>query len=265
MDKLRRELAPISQEAWNEIDAMARETLKASLSGRKIVDVHGPRGFDYAGVPLGRLSVPKQQPAGEVRYGLHQVLPLVETRVDFSLDIWELDNIGRGARDPDLDALVEACRKIAAFEEKAVFDGFKAGSFIGLHEYAKDRKVGAVLNSDAFLDAVAEGQAMMRRDGVDAPANLVVSVDIWKFLGKSVPGGTLRSIVERQIGGRVVYSEAVKDAMLVSARGGDAELTVGQDLAIGYNGHDTTKVSLYLLESFAFRVITPQAIVGLRL
>lgn len=265
MDKLRRELAPISQEAWNEIDGLARETLKASLSGRKFVDIDGPRGFDYAGVPLGRLSVPKQQPAGEVRYGLHQILPLVETRVDFSLDIWELDNVGRGARDPDLDALVDACRRIAAFEEKAVFDGFKAGSIVGLHEYAKDRMVGAALDTNAFLDAVAEGQAMMRRDGVDGPADLVVSAPVWKFLGKSVPGGTLKAIVERQIGGKAVYSEAVKDAMLVSARGGDAELTVGQDLAIGYNGHDSTKVSLYLMESFTFRVITPQAIVGLRL
>ena len=265
MDALRRELAPIGQEAWNEIDGLARETLKASLSGRKFVDIDGPHGFDYAGVPLGRLSVPKQQPAGELRYGLRQVLPLVETRVDFSLDIWELDNIGRGARDPDLDALVEACRKIAAFEEKAVFDGFKAGSIVGLHEYAKDRKVAAALDPNAFLDAVAEGQALMRRDGIDGQANLVVSAGIWKFLGKNVPGGTLRSIVERQIEGRVVYSEAVKDALLVSARGGDAELTIGQDLAIGYNGHDSTKVSLYLMESFAFRVITPQAVVGLRL
>jgi len=265
MDMLKRELAPVSPEAWAEIDTMARETLKASLSGRKFVDVEGPRGLDFACVPLGRLAMPKKREAGAVGYGIHQVLPLVETRMDFALDVWELDNVGRGARDPELEPLVAACRKIAAFEEKAVFDGFAAGSIQGLHALAKARKLSVSLEMNAFLDAVAEGQAMMLKDGIGGPANLVASAHVWKFLAKSGPGGTLRSIVERQIEGRAIYSETVKDAMLVSGRGGDLQLTVGQDLAIGYHGHSSTSVSLFLTESFTFRVITPQAVIGLEI
>ena len=48
--------------------------------------------------------------------------------------------------------------------------------------------VAAALDAAAFLDAVAEAQALMRRDGIDGQANLVVSAGIWKFLGKNVPG-----------------------------------------------------------------------------
>jgi uncharacterized linocin/CFP29 family protein len=47
--------------------------------------------------------------------------------------------------------------------------------------------------------------------------------------------------------------------VVLSLRGGDFVLEVGQDLAIGYSAHDAQSVSLYLEESFSFRVNTPEA------
>jgi uncharacterized linocin/CFP29 family protein len=41
--------------------------------------------------------------------------------------------------------------------------------------------------------------------------------------------------------------------------GEDFELTVGQDFSVGYLGHDSQRVRLYLEESFTFRVLSPQA------
>ncbi|MDR2549177.1 MAG: bacteriocin family protein [Desulfobulbus sp.] len=265
MDILRRELAPISQQGWSEIDAMARETLVANLSGRKFIDVDGPYGIGHSCVTLGRLSVPKEQKGGRVKYGIHQVLPLIEARVNFKLETWELDNIGRGAKDVQLDALVAACREIALFEEKTLFDGFKPGNIDGLHATVKNRTLPVKLDMDMIVDAVAEGQTMMLKDGVEGPANLVVSASLWKFLARSAPGGTLRSTLESQIGGQVVYSECVRDALLVSARGGDLELTVGQDFAIGYHSHTVSDIDLFVTESFTFRVIAPEALVGFSL
>jgi len=262
MDLLRRELAPISPQGWAEIDTMAKETLIANLSGRKFVDIDGPYGIGHACVTLGRLSVPREQKGGKVKYGIHQVQPLVEARVNFKLQIWELDNIGRGAKDIQLNSLVEACREIALFEETTLFEGFKPGSIVGLHATVKDKNIPLSLDMDVIVDAVAEGQTRMLKDGVEGPANLVVSAPLWKFLARSAPGGTLRSTLESQIGGQVVYSEHVKDALLVSARGGDLELTVGQDLAIGYHSHSTSDIDLFVTESFTFRVIAPEALIG---
>lgn len=51
----------------------------------------------------------------------------------------------------------------------------------------------------------------------------------------------------------------------MSRRGGDFELTVGQDLAIGYHVHDKVEVELFYAESFAFRALEPAAAVELRL
>jgi uncharacterized linocin/CFP29 family protein len=46
-------------------------------------------------------------------------------------------------------------------------------------------------------------------------------------------------------------------------RGGDFELVVGQDVSVGYLDHDRHKVSLYLEESFTFRLLSPEAAVPL--
>jgi uncharacterized linocin/CFP29 family protein len=55
----------------------------------------------------------------------------------------------------------------------------------------------------------------------------------------------------------------VDGAVVMSVRGGDFELTVGQDFSIGYLEHDATSVRLCLLESMTFRVLTPEAAVPL--
>jgi uncharacterized linocin/CFP29 family protein len=262
MNFLRRELAPISPQGWSEIDSVAKKALAANLSGRKFVDIDGPHGLDHASVPLGRLTIPKTQDVTAVRYGVHQVLPLVETRSDFKLSKWELDNIERGAKDLNLDAVINSSREIAAFEEKAIYEGFAPGSIIGIQHAVKTPRIRVSLDANAVVDAVSEAHFQLLKGGVGGAANLVASPSLWEFLAHFVPGGTLRSIIESEIGGHVIYAEFLKDALLVANRGGDAELTVGQDFAVGYHGHTGDDISLFVTESFTFRVLAPEAFVG---
>jgi len=72
-------------------------------------------------------------------------------------------------------------------------------------------------------------------------------------------------IVERQIAGQVIYSEFVKDALLVANRSGDFELTVGRDFVVGYHSHTSTEINFFATESFTFRVIAPEALIGFKL
>ena len=44
MNNLHRELAPVSAEAWAQIEEEAARTFKRHLAGRRVVDVHGPAG-----------------------------------------------------------------------------------------------------------------------------------------------------------------------------------------------------------------------------
>ncbi|HPL92564.1 MAG TPA: family 1 encapsulin nanocompartment shell protein [Treponemataceae bacterium] len=262
MNMLRTGFAPISPAAWGEINALVTETLTANLAARKFCDVSGPHGINFAAVPEGRIEVPANQKKDEVRFGVHRVLPLVESRVSFSVNIWELDNIDRGAKDADLDSVVEAAQKIAAFEDGAVFNGFKPAGIVGLNDAVKAEKpVTLTLDRDTLVDGISEGLLRLRKEGIGGGANLVVNPVLWKFLAHVVPGGSLASIVRKQIGGKIIYSEAVNGALLVADRQGDLELSIGQDFAIGYEGHDSQKVDLFITESFTFRVIAPEAVV----
>jgi len=42
MNNLHRELAPISDAAWAQIEEETTRTLKRHLAGRRVVDMHGP-------------------------------------------------------------------------------------------------------------------------------------------------------------------------------------------------------------------------------
>ena len=63
----------------------------------------------------------------------------------------------------------------------------------------------------------------------------------------------------------IIYSPYYDGAFLVSTRGGDIELTLGQDFSVGFQGVDEGKIKLYIAESFTFAVYEPRAYVPLTL
>jgi uncharacterized linocin/CFP29 family protein len=263
MDILKRELAPVAQEAWQEIDRQATLVLQAYLSVRKFVDVIGPNGWDYAAAPLGRLDVPKNQKPGEVQFGIHAVQPLVEARAPFNLDVWELDNIIRGAKDIELKSLEEATKKIAIFEENAIFNSFKPGNIVGLSEACGHKTLGFARNPTSFLDALSQAVGQLIASSIGGPYALVVNPKTWQLIASYAEGFPLQQHVKELLEGPVIYSLAAKDAYLVSMRGGDLELTIGQDFAVGYQSHTNTEVTLFITESFTFRALEPAAFIHL--
>lgn len=260
MNFLRKELAPITSESWAEIEKVAAEALRAALSGRKFVTVDGPHGIGYAAASCGRLAVSPDDTLGNVKFGVHQVQPLIEARIPFSLDIWELDNLVRGAKDVEFDPVVDACNEIAAFEDKAIFSGFAPGCIQGLLQVAEP-EVPVPQNPDAILEALSAGLTHLITHGIASAAHFVVGPEMWNYLARGVPGGTLRGLARRIIGGEVILSPGFSGAMLVADRKDDAILTLGQDFAIGYHSHTTKEVNLYVMESFTFRVVTPEALI----
>jgi uncharacterized linocin/CFP29 family protein len=63
--------------------------------------------------------------------------------------------------------------------------------------------------------------------------------------------------------GPTVWTPGLRQAALVSLRGGDFLFDSGQDISIGYTSHDAARVELYLEETFTFRVATPEAAIAL--
>jgi uncharacterized linocin/CFP29 family protein len=141
MDLLKRELAPIVPEAWEAIDEEARRVLKLYLAGRKLVDFDGPYDWHYAAVNQGRLRLLDRQPVPGVSAGTRIVQPLVELRIPIVFDIMELDAIGRGADDSDLEPVTEAAEKIARAEDAAIFNGYADAGIVGIIEASPHTKL----------------------------------------------------------------------------------------------------------------------------
>ena len=263
MNHLHRKLAPISGAAWDEIDSEAKRTLKASLAARKLVDFVGPRGLATSAVGTGRRQPIAAGGERGVEASLHESQPLVEIRVPFELQRAELEAIDRGAKDADLDPVVEAAKRIAGIEDRAVFHGHAAALIKGICECAGE-PISLSENYEDYPNAVARAVSRLRTAGVDGPYAIALGKRCYVGITETTKGGyPVIEHVKRLLDGPLVWAPAVDGAAVVSMRGDDFELTVGQDLSIGYREHDSEKVRLYFQESFTFRVLTPHAAVAL--
>lgn len=264
-DALKRFSAPISPAVWSAIDGAAAAVLRARLSARAVVDFNGPLGWEMDAVGLGRSKAVDKGGAGKPAWGTRQSLPLIEVRRPFSLALSELENLERGARDVDLAPLEEAAKAMAAFEESAVYSGLPKAGITGILEAADAKPITVAAQPEAVVDAVAGAIAQLRENDIDGPFAFVGGAKAFGVLSRIVPGGgTVRQVVEQMTGMAPAWSPAVAGAAIVSARGGDYELSVGQDMAVGYAKHDAEKIELYLVETFTFRVIEPRAAVEIK-
>ena len=263
MDLLKRNHAPITPETWKQIDAEAKRVLRLNLAGRKLVDFDGPHGWQYSAVNTGHLTIRTDGGLG-VPWGVRGVVPLIEIRVPFELPMMELDNASRGAV-LDLPAVVSAAEKAAHAEDTAIFNGFKVGGIEGIIPSSPHPAITIPDDYADYPSIVVDAVETLRRGGINGPYALALGPGCYAGLAQAAEDGyTIRERVEHFLDGPMVLAPKVDGAVLLSHRGGDFQLSVGQDLSIGYAGHDKEKVYLYLTESFAFRVLERAAAVYLK-
>jgi uncharacterized linocin/CFP29 family protein len=265
MSHLLREHAPLTEASWELIDGEAQERLRPALAARKLVDFTGPRGWRYSATNLGRTQALSDTPVAGLEAVQRRVLPLVELRAPFTLSRAELRDADRGAADIDFDALDEAARLIARAENVAVFHGWAAAGIVGVAEASEHDPITLGDDCARYPRHVAAAVEALLRVGVDGPYGLALGPDAYtRVLETSEHGGyPLLDHLRKIIGGPLVWAPGVQGAVVVSLRGGDFLFESGEDLSIGYDSHDAEIVSLYLEESFSFRVATPEAAVAL--
>jgi uncharacterized linocin/CFP29 family protein len=264
MNHLYRELAPISAAGWDEIDKEASRTLKTSLGARRIVDFVGPKGWDFAAIGTGRNEAVAPPEKTKVEARLRQVLPLVELRVPFDMKRSELDAIDRGAKDPDTDPVIAAARQIAIAEDRAIFHGFPEGGIRGICGAQAAHAIPVGDDFTLFPEAIASAKTKLRDGGVSGPYAVALSERAYAGLTEITSGGyPVIDHVRRLVDGPLVWAPGLDGAVVVSMRGGDFELTVGQDFSVGYLSHDAQAVRLYLEESFTFWLLSEQAAIPL--
>lgn len=263
MNNLHRELAPISDAAWKEIDEEASRTLKRYLAARRVVDVPEPKGLGLAAIGTGHVEK-LAGPGNGVEAVRRAANALVELRVRFKLARQAIDDVERGATDSDWSAVKEACRQIAFAEDRAVFDGWPAAGISGIRPGASNKSLVLPAVPMSYPAAVAQAVNQLRLAGCAGPYRLVLGADPFTAIsGGSEEGYPVLHHIQRLVDGEIVWAPAIAGGLVLTARGGDFELDIGQDLSIGYLDHTETEVELYLQESFTFRLLTTEAAVAL--
>jgi uncharacterized linocin/CFP29 family protein len=55
--------------------------------------------------------------------------------------------------------------------------------------------------------------------------------------------------IQHLVDGKIIWASAIDGSVVLTTRSGYFELTVGQDLSIGYHSHSATTVKLYFQEA----------------
>ncbi|HTV45957.1 MAG TPA: family 1 encapsulin nanocompartment shell protein [Stellaceae bacterium] len=263
MNNLHRELAPISDMAWAQIDEETARTLKRYLAGRRVVDVAGPGGATLAAIGTGHLrSI--AAPGDGILARQREAKPLVELRVPFELDRQMIDDVERGANDSDWQPAKDAAKKIAFAEDAAIFEGYAAGGIEGVRQGASNPVVTLPADVRNYPNAIAHALTELRLAGVNGPYSVLLGAEAYTAVSEGVDYGyPIIQHIHRLVETEIIWAPAIAGGFVLSTRGGDFALHLGQDFSIGYLSHTDAAVRLYLQETFTFLLLTAEAAVAL--
>ncbi|HSZ40941.1 MAG TPA: family 1 encapsulin nanocompartment shell protein [Trebonia sp.] len=263
MDNLHRELAPVSDAAWASIEEEAKRTFTRHVAGRRVVDLAGPDGLTLAGIGTGHVTS-IDPPESGIMAGLREWRPVVELRVPFTLDRAQIDSVDRGAQDADWQPVKDAAKKVAFAEDRAIFDGYAAARITGVRQASSNPSLTLPAEVREYPDVIAQAVSELRLAGVDGPYSLLLSADAYTAVSETSDHGyPIREHLARLLDGEIIWAPAIPGAVVLTGRGGDFELRLGQELSIGYLSHSATSVELYFTESFTFSVYTTEASVAI--
>ncbi|MGQ0846685.1 MAG: family 1 encapsulin nanocompartment shell protein [Sporichthyaceae bacterium] len=264
-DHLLRAFAPVADKAWELVDSEATSRLTNRLVARRLVDWSGPHGWEYSATSLGRARTVDPSMTKDARVRVRELLPVVELRVPFTVARAELDDAARGARDLEFADLDRAASQVAEWENTAILHGWPAAGIEGVGAASSHDPIPLGLSELEYPHKVALGVNALRQAGIEGPFALVVGPDAYRRVVETTePGGRpLLDHLRQVLDGDVLPAFGVEGAILLSRRGGDFVFDVGQDLSVGYVAHDAETVTLYLEESFTFRVVEPDAGIAL--
>jgi uncharacterized linocin/CFP29 family protein len=263
MNNLHRELAPISDAAWSQIEEEASRTLKRYLAGRRVVDVHGPAGPAFSAVGTGHLRAIEAPGEGVISH-LREAKAVAELLVRFDLERKMIDDVERGSNDSNWQPTKDAARKLAFAEDRAIFEGYPSAGIVGVRQGTSNPQKSLPADVRKYPEAFVQALSQLRLVGVNGPYSILLSADAYTELAETSDYGyPVLEHVKRLVEGKIIWAPAIDGAFVVTTRGGDLDLHIGQDASIGYLSHTSTHVRLYLQETFTFLYLTSESSVAL--
>ena len=116
----------------------------------------------------------------------------------------------------------------------------------------------------SYPDAIARGLNQLRLVGVNGPYSVLLGAEAYTALAVTSDNGyPVLEHVRKLVKDEIIWAPAITGAFVLTTRGGDFDLHIGQDVSIGYLSHTDSVVRLYLQESLTFLLLTTEAAVAL--
>src|SRR5580692_814797 len=206
MNNLHRELAPISDAAWAQIEEETTRTLKRYLAGRRVVDVQGPAGTGLSAVSSGHLRT-IAAPQNGIVARQREVKALVELRAPFELDRQAIDDVDRGANDSDWQPAKDAARQIAFAEDGAVFEGYTAAGIVGIRKGTSNPTLTLPADVREYPEAIAQALSQLRLVGVNGPYSVLLGADAYTALAETSDHGyPVLEHVKRLVDDKIIWT-----------------------------------------------------------
>jgi uncharacterized linocin/CFP29 family protein len=228
-----------------------------------VVDVRGPGGVGLSAVGTGHLKT-LAAPGEGIIARQRDVKALVELRVPFELDRQQIDDVERGAKDADWQAAKDAAQKIAYAEDRAIFEGYPPAGIGGIRQGTSNPIMMLPADVRQYPDAIAQALSQLRLVGVNGPYSVLLGADAYTALAETSDNGyPVLEHVKKLVKDEIIWTPAIAGAFVLTTRGGDFDLHIGQDVSIGYLSHTDSVVRLYLQETLTFLLLTSEAAVAL--
>ncbi len=89
-----------------------------------------------------------------------------------------------------------------------------------------------------YPDAIAQALSQLRLVGVNGPYSVLLGADAYTALAEtSDQGYPVLEHVKRLVKDEIIWAPAIVGAFVLTTRGGDFALHIGQDVSIGYSSH----------------------------
>jgi len=265
MEILNHSTIPFGMAVWSTIESELSNYLTKRLTLRSVVDFRGEYTFETDAIATKNLTSLRVEEGLEI--ATREPIKMMEIKKTFTLPHSVIEDIKRNKPDFDNKALMDAVNSFAKIENQIILQGQNEANIAGILNGICDTL--EAKEGRGILGAVAASLGLFNANFIDGPFKLVVSSATMATLQtQSYDGMSLKSKLDEILGvGSIVINPEIGNdkALVVSQRGGDFEFYSGLDVSLGFEKETDEGVELFLIQTFAFRAITPQAAVLIRI
>src|SRR5699024_2212334 len=139
-----------------------------------------------------------------------------------------------------------------------IYYGLDKAGIEGISQQAEQESIELPKSTNGLMNTLSKELTVFKCNGIEGPYSLILNENDWERISSQIDDYPLRRQIKDMLEGFIILFPFISGGFLVSERGGDFRLTLGQDLSIGYHFLHKDSVKLYFTESFTFQCFEPQ-------